>query len=66
MKLATVADLLPDRKCFHKYMAEPGSCDNCYGRGYHDDEFGQLYCNCAAGDKRKEVDTQEPPNKKKA
>jgi len=68
MKLATDEDLLPNRNRTHKYMAEPLSCENCGGRGYHDDEFGQLYCNCAAGIKRQgiESDDESNPNPKKA
>lgn len=59
MKLATDSDLFPDRKCFHKYMAEPGSCDNCGGIGWTADEYGELYCNCAAGTARKVVDSDD-------
>lgn len=55
-KLATEADLLPDRNSLHKYMAEPGSCDECHGRGYYHTSIEDVYCQCAAGKKRREIE----------
>jgi hypothetical protein len=61
MKLAIEADLLEARNALHKYMTKPGSCTQCYGVGWYPTEDAELYCECAAGTKRKEVDQPLTP-----
>lgn len=56
MKLATDADLLPNRNALHKYMTQPGSCTKCGGMGWFPAENEDVYCDCAAGKKRQEVE----------
>lgn len=56
MKLATKEDLLENRHSGHKYIAKKGSCDRCGGRGWWATEFEEVYCGCAAGAKRKELE----------
>ena len=56
MKLATKEDLLEGRSILHKYMTKKDSCTKCGGLGWYPTEDAELYCECAAGEKRKELE----------
>lgn len=50
--------LYPDRSCIHRNMGPPAMFPCCVGRGYYDTEDGrQAFCSCAAGRKRREVES---------
>lgn len=57
MKLASEKDLLEGRTRANRYLATPGSCDRCDGRGYFHDTNEECYCDCAAGELRKRLET---------
>lgn len=54
----------PNRNILHKYMAPPGSCEKCNGRGHHpsgdENDPRDVFCDCPAGEERRRVEGEPP------
>lgn len=60
ISLATADDLFPDRGARDRWLGNPDLFVCCGGRGFHDAIGVQLYCPCAAGRRRAELDRGSP------